>query len=307
MEYAPSDVFFCLDLQPMVQSLYAEFYQHLRRQGVIVKFFVYDLLCVQHPECFPLGSSQGFANWLQVVGESDGAVCISRTVADDLGEWMSSIAWNRIRPFSIRWNHLGADMCVSKLALLDSEAREDLIPRQLCARPSFLMVGTLEPRKGHSEILDAFESLWLGGSDINLILVGKRGWMVDSLADRLSTHRELGHRLFWLEGISDEYLGQLYGLSSCLIAASYGEGFGLPLIEAAQHGLPIIARDIPVFREVAGDHAFYFASHKASDLALGIQEWLQLYVTDRHPKSDHLPWLTWNQSAAKLLDIITNS
>ena len=179
--------------------------------------------------------------------------------------------------------------------------------RLICSRPSFLMVGTLEPRKGHLDVLDAFESLWLGGTDINLILVGKKGWMVDSLVDRLSTHPEFRHRLFWLEGISDEYLNQIYGSSACLIAASYGEGFGLPLIEAAQHHLPIIARDIPVFREAAGDHAYYFASQHASDLALDIQEWLHLYHADRHPKSDDLPWVTWKQSAAKLLDIIANS
>ena len=56
--------------------------------------------------------------------------------------------------------------------------------------------------------------------------------------------------MLWLEGISDEYLDKVYAASTCLIAASEGEGFGLPLIEAAQHKLPIIARDIPVFREV---------------------------------------------------------
>ena len=62
--------------------------------------------------------------------------------------------------------------------------------------------------------------------------------------------QEIGNRLFWLEGISDEYLEKIYDAATCLIAASEGEGFGLPLIKVAQHKLPIIARDIPVFREV---------------------------------------------------------
>ena len=56
-------------------------------------------------------------------------------------------------------------------------------------------------------------------------------------------------------------------VSSSLIAASECEGFGLPLIEAARQGLPVIARDIPVFREVAGDHAFYYSAGRPEELA----------------------------------------
>jgi len=71
-------------------------------------------------------------------------------------------------------------------------------------------------------------------------------------------HEELDGRLFCLEGISDGYLDKVYGASSYPIVASQEEGFDLPLIEAAQHNFAIIARDIPVFREVAGEHAYYF-------------------------------------------------
>ncbi|MDZ7598485.1 MAG: glycosyltransferase [Desulfobacterales bacterium] len=70
--------------------------------------------------------------------------------------------------------------------------------------------------------------------------------------------------MFWLQGISDEYLEQVYACA-CLVAASLNEGFGLPLIEAARHRVPIIARDIPVFREVAADCAFIF-DEKPRDL-----------------------------------------
>ena len=65
-------------------------------------------------------------------------------------------------------------------------------------------------------------------------------------------------------------LEKVYAASTCLISASEGEGFGLPLIEAAQHKIAIIARDIPVFREVAGDHAFYFNGNESTDLPKAI-------------------------------------
>ena len=77
---------------------------------------------------------------------------------------------------------------------------------------------------------------------LNLVIVGKQGWMVSDLCDESRRHPELGMQLFWFDEISDAELGHLYATCTCLIAASEDEGSGLPLIEAAQHGLPIIAR-----------------------------------------------------------------
>ncbi|WP_203564008.1 glycosyltransferase [Deefgea sp. CFH1-16] len=124
------------------------------------------------------------------------------------------------------------------------------------------------------------------------------------LIEMLRNHPEHNQRLFWLDGISDEYLEKVYAASTCLIAASEGEGFGLPLIEAAQHKLPIIARDIPVFREVAGAHAHFFSGLTPADLANSIAEWLRLEQMGKAPYSDSMPWLTWQQSTQQLLDVI---
>lgn len=162
------------------------------------------------------------------------------------------------------------------------------------------MVGTVEPRKGHAQVLDAFELLWASQQDANLLIVGKQGWMVEALVERLREHPESGKRLFWFEGIDDDYLSSLYAQSDALIAASLGEGFGLPLIEAAQYKLPLIARDIPVFREVAGEHAFYFQGEQPQTLSDSLTAWLGLHRNAEHPKSESMPWLTWDQSAKQL-------
>jgi glycosyltransferase involved in cell wall biosynthesis len=105
----------------------------------------------------------------------------------------------------------------------------------------------------------------------NLIIVGKPGWLPEALTTRLSTHPQLDRQLFWVQSASDEYLEKIYAAARCLIAASEAEGFGLPLIEAARHGLPIIARDIPVFREVAQEHALYFAGDDGAALSAALQ------------------------------------
>jgi glycosyltransferase involved in cell wall biosynthesis len=172
------------------------------------------------------------------------------------------------------------------------------------AAPSILMVGTLEPRKGHAQALAAFEELWAQGIVANLVIVGKEGWMVEPLVKRLRDHPEAGRRLFWVPGASDTLLLQIYGAAVALLAASEGEGFGLPLIEAAQHGLPIIARDLPVFMEVAGDHACYFNGTSPQALAACLTAWLAMHRDGEAPSSTRLPWLRWNESARQLFHVI---
>ncbi|SMB22409.1 Glycosyl transferase, group 1 [Sterolibacterium denitrificans] len=307
IDYASGDMFFGLDLQPEVQAAQRRFYRSLRSQGVRVKFLVHDLLCIRMPQFFSPGVKDAFLHWLEVVAETDGAVCVSRIVADELTDWIRLNNPRHQDAFEIDWSHngagerAGADTKAGNAALSgDVQA----ILARLDAHPGFLMVGTLEPRKGHGQVLDAFEQLWREGVDINLAIVGKQGWLVDALVERLHGHPELGKRLFWLAGIGDEYLEKVYAASTCLIAASCGEGFGLPLIEAAQHRLPIIARDIPVFREVAGDCADYFIAEHPADLARAIKSWLASYRQGKHPKPDEMPWLTWKESAENLAGIL---
>jgi glycosyltransferase involved in cell wall biosynthesis len=303
IEYAPGDIFFGLDLQLQVVAAHRAFYQDLRRQGVWVKFVVYDLLCVLMPQHFPHGATDGFKQWLEVVSESDGALCISKAVADELANWLKKNGQKRHRSFKIDWFHLGADVNnLTATKELPTDANTILDSLSNCH--SFMMVGTLEPRKGHDQVLEAFERLWQLDQDVNLVIVGKQGWLVENLVERIRAHPELNKRFFWLEGISDEYLEKVYAASTCLIAASYGEGFGLPLIEAAQYNLPIVARDIPVFREVAGEHAYYFDTKSPDALAQEIRAWLTLYNSDQHPKSNKIPWLTWRESARQLCKVV---
>ena len=169
------------------------------------------------------------------------------------------------------------------------------------------MVGTLAPHKGHEQVLSAFDLLWQSGLDCNLVIVGKESWRVQRLTDKLRRHPERDRRLFWVSDAGDGLLAALYRSSSCLIAASVAEGFGLPLIEAARYGLPIIARDIPVFREVAGAHAFFFEDKSAQGLSRAIQEWLHLHASGQVSSSASMPWQTWRDSSSQLLRVLLNN
>jgi len=307
------DVFFGLDFQTHVIPAQESTFLSWRNRGVAVYFVVYDLLPVLMPEVFPEGSKEGHQRWLQTITRMDGALCISRAVADELHDWLQTFGEKRERPFVVDWFHLGADVDNSNPTRgLPSDAPQTL--RSLTARTSFLMVGTIEPRKGVLQTLQAFDLLWALGVDVNLVIVGKEGWKpvpehqrgdIPQTVQALRAHPELGKRLFWLEAISDEYLEQVYAASTCLIAASYGEGFGLPLIEAARHGLPLLVRDIPVFREVTDGQAQFFSDSRQPEvIAEAIRDWLALYPLNEHPRSDAMPHLTWAESARNALDVV---
>lgn len=303
VEVAPGDIFVSLDLQHQVPPAQKDLLHQWRAVGVTIWSVVYDLLPLQLPDCFLPEVHDYHQTWLSAITEFDGAVCISKAVANDLQVWLEGHPSTRYRPFAVKWFHLGADMDASAptVGLPPDGAR---ILESIRSRPSFLMVSTVEPRKEHEQVLNAFEQLWACDSDVNLVIVGKQGWRVDSLVHRLRNHPQAGTRLLWLEGVSDEYLETIYGACTCLIVASRGEGFGLPLIEAAQHRLPIIARDLPVLHEVAGEHAFYFNGYNAEDLALAVQHWMKLRDDGLHPPSERMPWLTWKESADQLLRIV---
>ena len=301
--YASGDIFLGLDLHPQIVKAQRQYFQQMRSQGVSVQFVVYDMLCATMPQHFVPGSKDAFVEWVEIVAENDGAICISNAVAEELRDWISSHCSKPSRRFDIGYFHLGADIKESQptRGLSDDEKR---VLRQLEDKNNFLMVGTLEPRKGHAFALAAFEQLWKEGVEANLIIVGKKGWMIDQLVIELQQNPQVGQHLFWMQNASDEFLQEIYILSKCLLVASEGEGFGLPLIEAAHYQLPIIARDLPVFREVAGEHAYYYSGEDAQLLAEAIKRWLDLYQNNLHPSSKGLKWLTWEQSTKDLLSCL---
>ncbi|SFD85531.1 glycosyltransferase [Massilia yuzhufengensis] len=302
VDLRPGDIFFGLDLFTNGTSQNEDLLASMRDRGVGIYFVVFDILPMLRPDVFPFGTEQYFGDFLRTVHKvSDGVLCISRAVADELAAWIEGQGLSRRAPLKLGHFHLGADIDASAPSFgLPPDA--DHVLAALKQRPSFIMVGTVEPRKGHTQSLAAFELLWERGEDVNLVVVGKQGWMMEKLCERMAAHPEKSKRLFWLNGISDEMLLKLYAGSAALLSPSEGEGFGLPLIESAQHGIPIIARSLPVFREVAGEHAYYFDGLAPGDLADAVSNWLALQRDGRAPQSTGMPWLTWDEAAQQVLD-----
>jgi hypothetical protein len=230
-------------------------------------------------------------------------ICISADVANQLRQWLDVYGPDRPTPLAIAHFPLGSDIEAS-VATTGFDDDDVAIVDAVRARRTFLMVGTVEPRKGHHQAVEAFDQVWREGLDVSLAIVGKRGWMTDHVEALIEAHPEYQHRLIRIDDASDELLEALYGQCAALLAASRGEGFGLPIVEAARHGIPIIARDIPVFREVAREGAHYFWGDAPSDLATAIREWV-VVAAEGNAADPKVAWRTdWATSTQCLIAAI---
>lgn len=304
VEFMPGDVYLGLDLVAHLVPAYINRFRQLSGQGVKQYFVVYDLLPLLRPDCFEPHLLPLFRAWYEAIAEvSDGILCISRAVADEFEQWLHQARPERQSPLQVGWFHLGADLDGSPVAGPPSSSPgNDLTALSGCV--NILMVGTIEPRKGHAQALAAFEQLWQQGIDINLVIVGRPGWLVEKLVARIANHPERGRRLFWFDKADDALLLETYRQASALLMPSEGEGYGLPLIEAARHGVPLIARDLPVFREVAGEHAHYFSGYDPGSLSTAIQSWLKLHELGEHPKANGVTWASWAESTRQLVQVV---
>lgn len=308
--FADGDILLHSELT-MPQVTRQRFYlQTLRRLGVRTMFLIYDLIPVNHSFHVGHHGKDAMLSWLSCLLQGDKLISISRATRNDVSACVVEYDLPFQPEVELDWFHLGGDFHdyihpASVKHGTTSQVLENFREHQIAGlrgKTNFLMVGTIEPRKGHADMLRVMETLWASGADVNLVVVGKIGWLDDTQMDYIRHHRELGRRFFLLNDLSDAQLNEIYGLASCLLYFSKVEGFGLPLIEAAQHGIPIIVRDASVFREVCGDHAFYFPDELSpAEVAPYIEQWLGLYERGEHPQSTRLPWLTWRQSIRSLI------
>ncbi|MBC7621272.1 MAG: glycosyltransferase family 4 protein, partial [Candidatus Saccharibacteria bacterium] len=255
VQTGPGDIFFGLDLAARIVRSRIPDLLAWKRQGTRLIFMVYDLLPVLHPSWFNPRNTYHLTRWLRTLAIlADDVVCISHTVRADFNAWMAQkwgLANSTGTAIASHVIQLGADAN----GFLPDAAQgpcADYLPAALNPGKAVLMVGTLEPRKGHADVLNAFETLWALGDATQLVIAGKKGWKIDALIARLQNHPEAGQRLHWVNSPSESALLALYQRCNGLIMASKGEGFGLPIKEAQFFGLPVLARALPIFYEVAG-------------------------------------------------------
>lgn len=300
LDVRPDDVLVLLD-----SSWHSNFFQTteaLKKQGVKVVSVIYDMIPLTHPQFCDEGLVRVFESWFDWVSQTaDAFICISDTIA---GEVRSKFKRRDLRNTQVNtpWVghfHLGCDLDLAK-----NQANATPETERFFASPgnTYLTVSTVEPRKNHAYIMDAFDLAWSRGLDVKLCIIGKVGWKTEALIQRIRNHPEYGRRLLMLNQASDAELEYAYQHSRALVFASFVEGFGLPIVEAFHRHLPVIVSDIPVFREVAGEHGMYFNLEQPASLT----EDLVRLESDPSllPKSatEGFKWLSWEAATDQFLE-----
>jgi alpha-1,2-rhamnosyltransferase len=276
--------------------------EQAQQQGARVGFLIYDLIPMLHPDVTNLLILAAFPKWWrQVCQKADFLQCISRTVSQDVLSWIKEQGVpERSKPLDCGWFHLGHD--------LDGCRAEDGIRpdfEKLFAGddgpPTYLMVGSINPRKNHMLALDAFDRLWAEGLDARLVIIGNIGWTTDEFERRVKKHPERNRRLHWHTRVSDADLEHAYQHARALITASIAEGFNLPIVEALQRGCPVYASDFPVHREVGGSHAVYFSTDSADGLYHLLRDDCQASGSVNRYLAAGFTWPNWQASCRQLL------
>ncbi len=115
-----------------------------------------------------------------------------------------------------------------------------------------LCVSTVEPRKNHLKLLEAWERLRAKESALpQLVLVGNAYSGFEDLAEKVDRACEEDERVVWLKGVSDEELEALYARCRFTVFPSIAEGFGLPILESVWYGRPCLCADFGAMEEAA--------------------------------------------------------
>jgi glycosyltransferase involved in cell wall biosynthesis len=165
------------------------------------------------------------------------------------------------------------------------------------------MVGSIEPKKNHVFVLDELAPILAReGGDARLTIVGRLGWLHEPIVRRIDEACREGD-VRWLQDCDDDGLLALYAEADALIQASQAEGFGLPIIEAAAMGSPVICSRHPTAREVAPPDARFF-DLRPGDLAATVAALDRPALAQWKAAIAQRPWRSWAETVSEVFDVI---
>lgn len=264
---------------------------------------IYDLIPITHAQFCDAFLAEVFKNWFfDSLNFVDGYVAISKTVQHDLHDFMRKEFGEAVNEKAFDHFLLGGDF---NYDTQNSEGVREQLKEQFVTGNNYLIVSTVEPRKNHQYLLDAFDLLWEKDTDINLCIVGRIGWKVEELMDRINQHPKLNVNLFLWSDLNDTELLYCYSAAKMLLFPSVVEGFGLPIVESLSNKLPVLASDTPIHREVGGEAIGYFDLQKPESLSEQLVTIEQQGIPQELVVQADYQWLDWRDSSKMLLDKIT--
>lgn len=261
---------------------------------------VMDLSYLFFPELFKQSDLRQLRSWTAYsVKNAKRVITISSSSKDDIIKAYHipakkiSVVYSGIKPGVSLTPHL--------------YSMEELKAKYHIENSYILFVGTLQPRKNISRLIEAYAKLPQSIKDkIDLVVVGKKGWLYE---DILAAPEKFGveSSVKFLNFVPDEDLSELYKHAMCFVLPSLYEGFGLPVLEAMKHNCPVITSNVSSLPEAGGEAALYVDPLKVSD----ITDKLEKLLTDGDLRKKliekgkkQITKFSWEKTAKETLDVL---
>lgn len=215
---------------------------HRKMQRLI---YIHDLIPIEYPEYQRPETKQQFSSFLKELTDAP-VIAVSNSNDTD----------RRVKKFAAEnaWQLAATDVIVPTLdfRLMPATPLTPSVSAFLeNSSPYFVILGTIEPRKNHLLLLQIWRELSQLKNQPRLCIIGKRGWENENVVDMLERCPAITDTVFEFADLSDFEVQTVLQHATALLFPSFAEGLGLPMLEAAALGVPCVASDIPVFREIA--------------------------------------------------------
>jgi glycosyltransferase involved in cell wall biosynthesis len=265
---------------------------------------VHDLSFMRRPECFVPGFREyleGAVRW--AVGRAAHILADSESTRQDLLELLV------VPPERVTVVYPGVDAHFQPVE--DPEARDAARRKYNLPEQFVLGVGTIQPRKNFSALVEAFAGLIAregsegSVSDLHLVLAGENGWMWEETYEAVE-RTGVGNRAHFVGYVHDADLPAIYSLASVFAFPTLYEGFGLPALEAMACGTPVVSADNSSLPEVVGDAGLLVEASDVAELKASLWRLLSDDVLRRSLVAaglERATSFTWGRAAAQVLDL----
>jgi glycosyltransferase involved in cell wall biosynthesis len=248
---------------------------------------IHDLAFLKYPQFFSRRGNSVFRRSLKILLErADVLLCSSQSTLEDCAEYGFS---------RDRLEHVPLGV----VAPMVMTSRDQVKTRYKLPDEYLLFVGTLEPRKNLSQLIDALEIL--GDSVPDLVVVGSTGWGDVPEAENLTSKTKM--RVHFAGFVQPSDLGAIYAGAQVLCYPSLMEGFGLPILEAMSYGTPVVTSKGSSTQEVSGNAAVLVDPLNIESIAAGITQAIshkaELSQLGRKRASE----MTWQATAQKTVEV----
>ena len=215
------------------------------RPDVDAVFMIHDLLPLDYPEYFEAGEADKFRERIATALRYGCAFLVST-------EAVRTRLQQEIAARGLAQRPIWAQPFPSPLAEVPAES----LTQRAAHPPYFVVVGTIEPRKNHLLLLHIWRELtWRMPAPPRLVIVGARGWENEQVLDLLDRSEALGPHVAETSNLGSRELAELMAGARAVLAPSFAEGYGLPIVEALALGTPVVAADNDAAREVSQGRA----------------------------------------------------